>query len=208
MKKEKKKQTECNCDKDCTCGCQEGKDCTCTEENCSCDEECSCSEDCHCEEDCNCNEEEKCNQDCECAGDKGSEYLAMAQRIQADFDNFRRRAGEQIIKAREDGQISIIEAFLPCLDTFKTAKKNISDEKVLQGVEMIEDKILKTLSNLGVKKIETIGNTYNPKLHEAIAVVNVADKENDIIVEEYQSGYDYKGNIIRYSKVIVNKKED
>ena len=55
---------------------------------------------------------------------KANEYLEMAQRLQADFENFRRHAGEQIIKAKEDGKISVIEIFLPCLDTFKTAKKN------------------------------------------------------------------------------------
>ena len=84
--------------------------------------------------------------------DKSAEYLEMAQRLQADFENFRRRAGEQIIKAKEDGKISIIEVFLPCLDMFSSAKKSIKDDSTLQGVEMIENKILETLKSLGVKK--------------------------------------------------------
>lgn len=167
--------------------------------------ECGCEEECHCDENCDCGCQE--GKECSCT-DKANQYLEMAQRLQADFDNFRRRSGEQIMKAREDGRISVIEVFLPCLDTFKTAKKSITDEKVLQGVEMIEDKILKTLEGLGVKKIDTIDCVYDPKVHEAIAVLNVLDKENDIILDEYQAGYKYNDTIIRYAKVIVNKKED
>ena len=140
--------------------------------------------------------------------DKASEYLEMAQRLQADFENFRRHAGEQIIKAKEDGKVSVIEVFLPCLDTFKTAKKNIKDENTLKGIEMIENKILDSLKSLGVEKIESIGQIYNPNLHEAIATLKVEDKENDIILDEFQAGYKYNDKVIRYAKVIVNKKED
>ncbi len=140
--------------------------------------------------------------------DKSAEYLEMAQRLQADFDNFRRRAGEQIAKAREDGKISIIEVFLPCLDMFGTAKKSIKDDSTLQGVEMIENKILETLKSLGVKKIQSIGEVYNPNFHEAITVMRNENYDNNIILEEFQAGYTYNDKVIRYAKVIVNKKED
>ena len=136
------------------------------------------------------------------------EYLLMAQRIQADFDNFRRHANEDIARAKENGQISVIDAFLPCLDTFKEAKKSIQDENVLKGIEMIENKIVDTLKNLGVEKIDSIGKVYDPHLHNVIAVVKDESKENDIILDEYQAGYKFNDKVIRYSKVIVNKKED
>ena len=139
---------------------------------------------------------------------KENEYLLMAQRIQADFDNFRRHASEDIAKAKENGQISVIDAFLPCLDTFKEAKKSIQDENVLKGIEMIENKIIDTLKNLGVEKIDSIGKVYDPHLHNVIAVVKDESKENDIILDEYQAGYKFNDKVIRYSKVIVNKKED
>ena len=139
---------------------------------------------------------------------KANEYLEMAQRLQADFENFRRRAGEQLVKAKEDGKVSVIEVFLPCLDTFKTAKKNIIDENTLKGIEMIENKILDSLKSLGVEKIESVGQIYNPNLHEAIATLKVEDKDNDIILDEFQAGYKYNDKVIRYAKVIVNKKED
>ena len=138
----------------------------------------------------------------------GEEYLDMARRVQADFENFRRHALEDIKKARIDGQVSVIEAFLPCLDIFKEAKKSIADESVLKGVEMVENKIISSLEGLGVKKLESIGQVYNPHYHNVIAVVRNDQLENDIIVDEYQSGYEFNGKIIRDAKVIVNKKED
>ena len=136
-----------------------------------------------------------------------NDYLDMARRIQAEFENYRRRTQEDIKKAKTDGQISVIETFLPCLDTFKEAKKSIADENVLKGIEMIENKIMEALKVLGVEKIDAVGQKYDAHLHNAIAVVKDESKENDIILDEYQAGYKFNEKVIRYSKVIVNKKE-
>lgn len=132
-------------------------------------------------------------------------YLDMARRVQADFDNFRRHATENIKKAKTDGQASVIEVFLPCLDTFKEAKKSISDENVLKGVEMIENKILDSLKSLGVEKLESIGQVYDPHLHNVIAVMRDENQDDDIILDEYQAGYKFNDKVLRYAKVIVNK---
>lgn len=170
---------------------KEEKKCHCQEENCNCGGECNCHED-----------------ECKCGhhhNDKVQQYLAIAQQIQADFENFRRRALQEVKDAKISGQASVIEVFLPCLDTFKEAKKSISDEAVLAGVEMIENKINDALKSLGVEKIPSEGEVYNSHLHEAIAVVHDESKENDVICQEYQAGYTFNGKVIRYSKVIVNK---
>ena len=216
-----KEHEECHCGDDCKCD-EKDEKCCChkDDENCKCSEKCDCGDDCKCDKDHRCNEECNCDdnadetEECDCDEhccqheQKSEEYLNLARQIQADFENFRRHAIEDIKQAKIAGQASVIEAFLPCLDTFKEAKKSISDENVLKGVEMIEQKIIDTLAEIGVQKIETVGEKYNPHVHNVIAVVNVADKENDVIVDEYQAGYVFNGKVIRYSKVIVNKKED
>ena len=125
MGKDKEKEKKCNCGEECTCG-----------DECNCGDECSCGEECKCGE----------------KNDEAMQYLNLAKQIQADFENFRKRAIEDIKKAKLDGQISVIEAFLPCLDTFKEAKKSITDENILKGIEMIEEKIISTLQNIGIKK--------------------------------------------------------
>ncbi len=142
------------------------------------------------------------------AEDKSSEYLDLAKRIQAEFENFRKRTDVELTRARQEGEISVIEAFLPSLDTFKIAKKSISDPKVLEGVEMVENSILSALNKLGVEKIDAVGKMYDHNLHNVIAVAKDDSKQNDIILDEFQAGYKYKDKVIRYSKVIVNKKED
>lgn len=182
------------------------ENCKCNE-NCNCEGQCKCDEENKCDENCTCGEE-KCQKNCSCGEDKATEYLDMAKRLQAEFENYRKRTFFELKKAKEDGEINVIEVFLPCLDTFKVAKKSITDPKVLEGVEMIENNISQALEKIGVQKIESIGQKYDPNLHNVIAIANVADKENDIILDEYQAGYKYNDRVIRYSKVIVNKKED
>lgn len=187
------------------CHCHEGEECTCGEE-CHCGEGCACGDECHCDDDCDCEDcaDEYETDGCEC-NELAGQYLSMAQRLQADFDNYRKRVDEQLDYQRNEGKKSVIEVFLPCLDTFRDAKKSITDEKVLEGVNMIENKILTALSKLGVEKIESIGQPFDHNLHEVLAVMRDESKENDIILEEYQAGYTFNGKVIRYSKVIVNK---
>lgn len=213
-------EEKCNCHGH-NCGCAEGKECTCGDE-CECGESCTCHENdschghthehkCKCHEEgheCNCNEHEcQCDDECDCGchHDLASEYLALAQHLQADFDNYRKRVAEQLDYQRDEGKKSVISVFLPCLDTFKEAKKSITDEKVLAGVQMIEEKILNALTSLKVEKINAVGEKFDHNLHEVIAVMRDESKENDLILDEYQAGWMFNGKVIRYSKVIVNK---
>jgi len=183
-KKHKEEEKHCHCSPDCECGCQEGEECHCEDECCECGDECHCHDE----------------------SELANTYLEMAQRLQADFDNYRKRVAEQLDFQKEEGKRSVIEVFLPCLDTFKEAKKSITDEKVLAGVQMIEDKILNALKTLKVEKIETIGQKFDHNLHEVIAVLRDESKDEDVILDEFQAGYVMNGRVIRYAKVIVNKK--
>lgn len=185
---------------------QEETSCECeNKEPCNCDEHCEC-------ENCNCEESNKhCEKECKCKENeaelKAQEYLQLAQRIQAEFENYRRRMADELVLKKQEGIVSVINVFLPCLDTFKEAKKSITDEKVLEGVNMIEQKIYSALDTLKVEKIETIGKKFDPNLHDVIAVMHDDKQDEDIILDEYQAGYTYNGKVIRYSKVIVNKRE-
>ena len=208
-KNEEKIEKEKTCDSH-DCGCQHGEECTCGD-HCDCGDSCTCGDHCECGDECTCGEECECHKkecDEEVLNEEAGQYLAMAQRLQADFDNYRKRVAEQLEFQKNEGKKSVIEVFLPCLDTFKEAKKLITDEKVLSGVNMIENKILDALKTLKVEKIESVGQKYDHNLHEVIAVMHDESKENDIILDEFQAGYMFNGKVIRYSKVIVNKKED
>ena len=203
-----KKMQDCNLEEEKKDTCEDN--CTC-EENCKCDENCKKDETCKCGDKCDCeceeNEEFHCEEECKCKRKDEPDYLALAQRIQAEFENYRRRMADQLVIERQEGIVSVINVFLPCLDTFKEAKKSITDEKVLEGVNMIENKIMDALGRLEVERIEAVGQKFDPNFHDVIAVMHNENYDDDIILEEYQAGYKYKGKVIRYSKVIVNKKE-
>lgn len=203
-----KKMQDCNLEEEKKDTCEDN--CTC-EENCKCDENCKKDETCKCGDKCDCeceeNKECHCEEECKCKRKDAPDYLALAQRIQAEFENYRRRMADQLVIERQEGIVSVINVFLPCLDTFKEAKKSITDEKVLEGVNMIENKIMDVLGRLEVERIESVGQKFDPNFHDVIAVMHNENCDDDIILEEYQAGYKYKGKVIRYSKVIVNKKE-
>lgn len=209
--KSKKSQGDCHCHEHDDCGCLHGQECTCGDD-CECGEDCNCGEECDCGDNCGCHnhsDEECCDCGCEHQHFNQEEivgqYLSMAQRLQADFDNYRKRVAEQLDFQKQEGIRSVIEVFLPCLDTFKEAKKSIGDEKVLSGINMIEDKINNALQTLKVEKIASVGQKYDHNLHEVISIFKDESKEDDVILNEFQAGYKLNGKVIRYSKVVVNK---
>lgn len=132
------------------------------------------------------------------------EYLNLARVIQADFDNYRKRSLVQIEKARIDGISSAVEILLPSLDAFKKVKENVKDENTLAGIEMLEKSIESNLSKLGVEKIQTVGLTLDPNVHNALAVAKDESKEDGEILEEFQAGYKLNDKVIRCSQVLVN----
>lgn len=211
-KEEEKKHCHCH-EEDHECHChEEDHECHCNEEGheCHChDNECTCNHEdghCHCDDDCNCGGECDC-EDCTCGEktDLALEYLNMAKIIQADFDNYRKRSIESIKRAKQDGVISAVECILPCLDVFKNAKEMLKDESSLKGIEMVEKEMILALEKLGVKKIETKNQKFDPKLHHALSIIEMKDMPDGQIVEEYKAGYTLEDKVIRYSQVIVNK---
>jgi len=151
------------------------------------------------------NQENKNSEECrECRG----EFLLTAQRLQAEFDNYRKKSETRLQQTKLDGQVDAILRILPALDSFVGAKKMISDPKVLEGVDMIEKQLISALTSLNVEKIDAVGKEFDPNFHNALAIVSDNTLENNIIKEEYQAGYKINDKIIRYSQVIVNKKEE
>lgn len=177
----------------CKCGC--GED---LEDSCGCCGECDCGEDCHCTED------NKCNENCTCGCGEKKDYLNDLLRVQAEFDNYRKRMQSSLLDARQDGFIDAIEQFLPALDSFKMATDMITDKNTLMGIKFIEKGILDTLSKMGVEAIDASGE-FNPEFHQAVDTDDSAEVESGHIVKEMFKGFTYKGKVIRYSQVIVKK---
>lgn len=157
---------------------------------------------CCCENEC-CNEH-KCDCECSCEPEK-NEYLEMAQRIQAEFDNYRKRSNDIVIVSRQDGIIDAVLRFLPAIDAIGKAKQMITDPKTLEGINLIEKELKNSLKDLNIEEIEAQGKVFDPKFHNVIAVKYDNSLGDSVITDVYQAGYKIGDRVLRYSQVIVNK---
>lgn len=129
-------------------------------------------------------------------------------RVQADYDNFRRRT----VKEKEDlakyASAKLISELLPVIDNFERALGTVSDnEEVVaysKGVEMIIRQFENVLQAEGLKKMEAVGEVFNPEFHQAIMQVESDEYEDGIVVEEVQSGYLLKDKVLRPAMVKVS----
>lgn len=134
------------------------------------------------------------------------EYISLSQRLQADFENFKKitdKRNKDLIKfANED----IIKDFLDCYEDFGRALEIENDDDLKEGVELIYNKFKDILTKEGIEEIPTKGEKFDLNKHEAMIVQKSDDVENDYIIEELMKGYMYKDKVLKYSKVIVCKK--
>lgn len=150
---------------------------------------------------CGCEKHEE--KQCECK--QNDEYLLLAQRIKAEFENYKKRNAEIASQSFDNGVASAVEKLLPAIDSFKQAKANITDENVQKGLDMILAQILSGFENLGVTKIDCVGKDFDPNFHNAVLVGNDENLADGVVLEEYQEGFIYKGKVIRHSVVKINK---
>lgn len=131
-------------------------------------------------------------------------YFENLIKLQADFDNYRKRTDAEKDRMYNNGFVDAIVAFLPALDSFKMATEMITDQNTLVGIQYIEKNILNTLEKMGVKVIDTTGD-FDPNFHQAIDVDTTSDLETGKIVKECYRGYILGDKILRHSQVIVKK---
>ncbi len=125
-------------------------------------------------------------------------------RMQSDFDNYRKRTAEQLKNAKSEGAADVITKTIPLLDVIEQALRMITDEKVAEGVSMINRQLLDLLSGFGVTEIPALGKAFDPQIHNAILQVQVEDPDLDgKVIEVFQKGYRMGDKIIRHSVVKV-----
>ena len=137
------------------------------------------------------------------------DLFGKLQRISADYANFQKRVPKQISDTISYEKERIIRSLLPALDNFEHTLQNTnSAENVdvfVKGIKIIYDQMLDIFKSLGVEQINSPGEHFNPAMHEAMMQKNEPEKEDNIVLEEFQKGYTLNGRVIRPSKVIVNK---
>lgn len=134
-------------------------------------------------------------------------YKDMYQRLLAEFDNYKKRT----IKEREanqlDAKISVLTKLLPVLDNIERAEasfeKDATVETLKQGVEMVFRQMKDVMDSEGVEYIEAKGVEFDPQVHNAVMHIEDDTCDDNIIVEEFQKGYQCKGKVLRHSMVKV-----
>jgi len=134
------------------------------------------------------------------------EYLALAQRTQADFENYRKRVARDAAAAHERGMISLAKDLLPALDNLDRALAAAAqDDPLLEGVRLVRSELVGALARAGIESFSPEGEVFDPALHEAVATAEQPDggAASGTVVEVYQSGYRLRDSIIRPARVVV-----
>ena len=126
------------------------------------------------------------------------------KRILAEFENFKKRSSKEREGMYNSVLSDVVEVILPVLDNLENAAKvETEDENYKQGVELVLKQFKDVLKSKGIEEIETVGNTFDPELHEAVGSIqddNLGEKE---IAQEYRKGYKIGSKVIRHSMVVV-----
>ena len=128
------------------------------------------------------------------------------KRNMAEFDNFRKRTEKEKSSMYIIGAKDIIEKILPVVDNFERGLAQATEgDPFAEGMEKIYKQLTTTLESLGVEPIEAVDKEFNPDLHNAVMHVEDESVGDNIVVEELQKGYTYKGFVVRHSMVKVAK---
>lgn len=130
-------------------------------------------------------------------------------RLQADFENSRRRARLDLEASEKYRAQSLISDLLPALDNFERAlqmeAENEQAKSILQGMEMVYRSLVEAIKKEGAEQIEAVGKEFDPHMHQAVMQVEDENFDSNIVVEEFQKGYKLKDRVIRPSMVKVNQ---
>ncbi len=147
----------------------------------------------------------KKNQDLSNQLDKKNDELL---RSIADFENLKKRKNNEISNLLRYSGEELIKNLIPVfndLDRILIESKKIKDvSKIVEGIELVNNKLYNTLNNLNIIKFDSLGESFDPEFHDAIMMRKSKDEKN-IIVEEFEKGYKYHDKIIKHAKVIVSE---
>lgn len=177
-----KKQTAETCSDACECPEQHSPLCS----NTSCDEQ---------------KVEQKENQ--EHKKTKEQELTETLQRLQADFENYRKRTEKENVEFRQYATKKLVMDLLPILDNFQMALRVVDDE----GFKLIYAQLFEILERCGLKRIDSLGKKYDPRFHEAL-LSETSEKEPGTILEELQKGYIVGETVVRPARVKISRKKD
>ncbi len=134
----------------------------------------------------------------------GEDYLALAQRVQADFENYRKRAAREAAAAGERARSGLVRELLPVVDNLERALASAEEgeQHLAQGVRLVHSELIAVLERNGVEQFDPEGDKFDPAEHEALSVR--AEGEPGVVIEVVERGYRSNGSVLRPARVVVS----
>jgi molecular chaperone GrpE len=138
-----------------------------------------------------------------------NQYKELALRKAAEFENYKRRTENDQLNLLKYAAESVIVKLLPTIDDLERSLEHMTEEtdvqKIKEGIQLVYNKLIKTLDEQGVKKIESIGKPFSVEFHEALMQRADDSVPPHTVIDELETGYMYKDRVIRHAKVIVSE---
>lgn len=138
---------------------------------------------------------------------KKEEYIDKLQRQRADFSNYKKRVKKEKDKLKKNATQKLVSELLPILDNFDRALASSAEDQNLadfmEGMEMISRQLCEVLKSEGLEEISTVGEEFDPNIHEAVAKEESEEYESGIVIEELQTGYSFNDQVLRAAMVKV-----
>jgi len=133
-----------------------------------------------------------------------NEYLELAQRIQADFENYRKRAAREAAAAGERAKSGFVRELLPIVDNLERALASAEDgeQHLAEGVRLVHSELIAVLERNGVQQFDPAGDRFDPAEHEALSVRE--DGEPGLVLDVVEKGYRANGTVLRPARVVVS----
>jgi molecular chaperone GrpE len=133
------------------------------------------------------------------------EYLELARRTKADFENFRKRAAADVQAAQARGKVAVAREVIDAVDNLERALEAAEDGAALrEGVEMVLSGLRETLTRNGIEVVDPKGEKFDPNQHEALSTMPVEGAESGTVVEVMQKGYRLEDQLVRPARVVVS----
>ncbi len=137
------------------------------------------------------------------------EYLELAQRTRADFENYRKRVAKETSEALVRGKAELARELLPVIDNLERALQSGAEpsahEALTRGVELVLEELRGKLAGAGVEAFDPKGEKFDPQVHEALSTQPAKGTEAGVVLETVEKGYRLNGQVLRPAKVVVSK---
>ena len=132
------------------------------------------------------------------------DYLALAQRIQADFENYRKRAAREAAAAGERARSGLVRELLPIVDNLERALASAEEgeQHLAEGVRLVHSELIAVLERNGIQQFDPAGEKFDPAEHEALSVRD--EGESGLVLDVVEKGYRTNGSVLRPARVVVS----